>query len=326
MIEARKPVAAFDFNAAAGGAFMTPGGKDFAVRLWFWMSAFLAIVFLVTVPMFIGGYGAVLEQSWLSNRALLSGSEPPDPAPMFAAFGAILPGMLAFMFGIWFVIAAGETALYRRYFHDKEGARQPLRFGRQELRTVLCQLGVWALVFFIYVFGVIAIAVVAGILGVISPILTAIVAVFGVFAILALFIIMPIRLAPAAALSMQRDKTHLVAASKVTKHRFWSLFVAYLVTYVGGYILYYVIYMISIGIATGDMGFLMAISGFGEDNPRLLFEAAAERMKSPLGMFLGILAMIINASAMAAWVLLVAGVNAYAVRWWTQDNPTPNFE
>jgi len=54
MIEPRKPVAAFDFNGAAGGAFMTTGGKDFALRLGFWMSAFLAIVFIVTIPMFLG--------------------------------------------------------------------------------------------------------------------------------------------------------------------------------------------------------------------------------------------------------------------------------
>lgn len=326
MIEARKPVAAFDFNAAAGGAFMTAGGKDFVLRLWFWMSAFLAIVFLVTVPMFIGGYGAVLEQSWLSNRALLGGTEPPDPAPMFAAFGAIAPGMLAFIIGIWFVIAAGETALYRRYFHDQEAARQPLRFGRQELRTVLCQLAVWALVYFGIIFASILVGLVGGVFSVISPVLGGVILVIALFGMLALLIMLPIRLAPAAALSMQRQRIHVIAASKVTKHRFWSLFVAYLVTYVGGYILYYIIYTISIGVATGDMGFLMAISGLGEDNPRILFDAAAERMKSPLGMFLGILAMIINASAMAVWVLLVAGVNAYAVRWWTQDNPTPNFE
>ena len=125
---------------------------------------------------------------------------------------------------------------------------------------------------------------------------------------------------------MQRDKTHIMAASKVTKNRFWNLFVAYLVTYIGGYIGYYVLYMISVGVATGDMGFLMAVSGLGEENPRLLFEAAAERMKSPLGMTLGIMAMIINAAAMAAWILLVAGVNAYAVKWWSEDNPVPNFE
>lgn len=326
MIKPIKPVAAFDFNGAAGGAFKTNGGKEFALRLWFWMSAFLAIVFLITVPMFIGGYGDVLEQSWLSNRALLSGSEPPDPTPMFEAFGAILPGMMAFMFGMWFVIAAGETALYRRYFHDREAPKQPLRFGRAELRTILCQLGVWGLVFFAYFLAVMVLAILGGVLSIISPILAGLVIFVGVLFVIALFIAMPIRLAPAAALSMQRDRTHVLAASKVTKHRFWNLFVAYLVTYVGGYILYYVIYMISVGVATGDMGFLFAISGLGEDNPRVLFEAAAERMKSPLGMFLGILAMIINASAMAAWILLVSGVNAYAVKWWTEDNPTPNFE
>jgi uncharacterized membrane protein YiaA len=43
-------------------------------------------------------------------------------------------------------------------------------------------------------------------------------------------------------------------------------------------------------------------------------------------MILGIIAMIINASAMTAWILLVAGVNAYAVKWWNEDDPAPNFE
>ena len=326
MIEPRKRITAFDFNAAAGGAFMTPGGKDFALRLWFWMSAFLSIVFIVTIPMFIGGYGDVLEQSWMSNRAVFSGQEPPDPEGMLVAFGKILPGMLAFMLGLWAVVAAGETAFYKRYFHDVESPRQPLRFGRMELRTMLCQLGVWALVFFLYVVGVFLLTTLTVILGAISPILAGIVAVFGLVAIIAMFIAIPIRLAPAAALSMQRDKTHILAANKITKNRFWNLFVAYLVTYLGGYIGYYVIYMISVGIATGDMGFLMAVSGLGEDNPRVLIDAVAERMKSPLGMTLGIMAMIINASAMAAWVLLVAGVNAYAVKWWTEDDPAPNFE
>lgn len=326
MIEARKRIAAFDFNGAAGGAFMTPGGKDFVIRLWFWMSAFLSIAFIVTVPMFIGGYGDVLEQSWLSNRAVFSGQEPPDPQGMLTAFGKILPGMFAFMMAMWAVVAAGETALYKRYFHNVEAARQPLRFGRMELRTMLCQLGVWALVFFIYFLGAFAIGLLAAAFGAVAPILAAIVVLFGVFAIIAMFIAVPIRLAPAAALSMLRDRTHVLAANKVTKNRFWNLFVAYLVTYVGGYIAYYIIYTISIGIATGDMGFLWAVSGLGEENPRVLIEAAAERMKGPIGMALGIIAMIINAAAMAAWILLVAGVNCYAVRWWVEDDPAPNFE
>ena len=326
MIEPRKPIAAFDFNAAAGGAFHTSGGKDFAVRLWFWMSAFMAIVFIVTIPFFIGGYGEVLEQSWLSNRALLGGNEQPDPEGMLVAFGKILPGMLLFTLGMWAVTAAGESALYRRYFYDQEAPKQPLRFGKQELRTMLCQLGVWALVYLVLILGTILISVVAGVFSVVSPILMGIVVFIGAIALIALFILVPIRLAPAAALSMQRNKTHLLAANKVTKHRFWNLFVAYLVTYLGGYIGYYIIYMISVGIATGDMGFLMAVSGLGEDNPRVLFDAAAERMKSPLGMLLGILAMIVNAAALSGWILLVAGVNSYAVRWWTEDNPVPSFD
>lgn len=326
MIAPRKCIAAFDFNAAVGGAFMTSGGKDFALRLWFWMSAFLSIVFIVTIPMFIGGYGEILEQSWISNKAVFSGREPQNSEAMLAAFGKILPGMLAFMLAIWAVIAAGETAIYKRYFHNAEVSRQPLRFGRMELRTAICQLGVWALVYFTLILGMIILSVIGGMLAVIAPMLVIIVVIVALLGCIALFIAIPIRLAPAAALSMQQDKIHVLAARHITKNRFWNLFVAYLVTYVGGYIGYYAIYMISIGIATGDMGFLIAVSGLGEDNPRILFEAAADRMKSPIGMTLGIIAMIINASAMAAWVLLVAGVNAYAVRWWKEDDPTLGLE
>ena len=322
MIEARKRSAAFDFNAAVGGAFMTPGGKDFALRLWFWMSAFLSIVFIITIPMFIGGYGEVLEQSWISNKAVFSGQEPTNSDAMLASFSKILPGMFVFTLGLWAVVAAGETALYKRYFHNAEASRHPLRFGRMEFRTAICQLGVWALVFFFYFLGAFAIGILATVLKAISPIFAAIVVIIGVFAIIALFIALPIRLAPAAALSMQRNKLHVLAANRVTKNRFWNLFVAYLVTYIGGYIGYYVLYTTSVGIATGDMGFLWSVSGLGDENPRLLFEAAAERMTGLLGMTLGIIAMIINAAAIAAWVILVAGVNAYAVKWWSEDELT----
>jgi len=256
----------------------------------------------------------------------LNGEEPPNPEGMLAAIGKVLPGMLAYFLGIWVVVAAGETAFYKKYFHDVEASRQPLRFGLQELRTMLCQLGVWALVYFFLFLGAVVVGIIGGIFSVISPIIGGIIIFIAVLGFIALFVALPIRLAPAAALSMQRDKIHVMASNKVTKLRFWNLFVAYLVTYIGGYILWYMLYVISVGIATGDMGFLFDVSGLGEENPRVLFEAAAENMKSPIGMFLGILAMIINASAMAAWVLLVAGVNAYAVKWWTEDNPVPNFE
>lgn len=325
-MEARKPVAAFDFNAAAGGAFRTSGGKDFFMRLWFWISAGITIVFIVTLPFLLRNYGDFLEFNWRNLQSILGSGEPVDPSLMWPAFAKILPAYIIFSLGLWVVVAAGETAFYRKYFHDNEAPRQPLRFGRAELRTMLIQLGVWGSVFGAYFLGVLALAIIAAIFGAISPIIAGIFMLFGVIAVLVLLIMIPIRLAPAAALSVRNDKTHVWGANKVTKFRFWSLFIAYLVTYIGGYILYYLIYSLAIIIATGDPGFVAAISGLGEENPRILFEAAAERFKSPLYMFLGIVAMIMVAAVIAAWVLLVAGVNAYAVRWWNEDNPLPKFE
>ncbi len=326
MLQPIKPNSAFDFNAAAGGVFMTSGGKAFVLRLWFWMSAALSVGFIISMPLLLRHYGAILEFNWLNVKSVFGGGPPPEPEMMLSAFGKILPGYALFMAAMWGVSAAGETAFYKKYFHGSEAPRQPLRFGRAELRTMLVQLGVWATVLGVYFFGAMAVGIVAIILGFISPILAGIAVFIGIFAILALLIAIPIRLAPAAALSVYRDKTHVFAANKVTKFRFWNLFIAYLVTYIGGYIAVYIIYFIAIIIATGDPGFLTALSGLGEENPRILFEAASERFKNPVFMFLGIIAMIIIASAMAAWMLLVAGVNAYAVRWWHDDNPGPNFE
>ena len=326
MIESRKPIAAFDFNAAAGGVFMTSGGRDFALRLWFWMSAALSIVFIITLPFMLRHYGEFLEASWLQNQATFGKGEDPDPAIFLQAYAKVIPGMLAFTLGLWIVAAMGETAFYKKYFHDIEAPRQPLRFGRMESRTMLIQLGVWALLFGMYILALFALMIIAGIFSVISPVLMFIIMAIGFVVILVLWIKFSIRLAPAAALTVARDQRHVLAANKITKFRFWNLFVAYLVTYIGGYIGYYLLYTLSIMVATGDPDFMVAISGFGSENPRILFDAAAERFKNPLFMALGILAMILNAAAMVGWMLLVAGVNAYAIKWWAEDNPVPNFE
>ena len=324
MTEPRKPVAAFDFNAAAGGVMQTPGGKAFALRLWFWMSAFTSIVFIVTLPFFLKHYGGMLEVNWLNMKAMLAG-ETPNSTEFLPLIRPALPGYLALMLGMWVVMAAGETAFYKKYFFNEEAPRQPLKLNRDVFRTMGVQLSVyfcWFLGLMVFTFvGSLIAAILAFV-----PILSALFVLFFVIALIALMIAIPIRLAPSAALTIANDKFHAPSTRHITKFRFWNLFLAYLVTWVGGYLLYTLIMTLAVALATGDPGFMGAISGLSEENPRIMFEAAAEKYSNPLFMFLGIIAMIIVAAAFAAWQLLIMGVNAYAVRWWKEDNPTPNFE
>jgi len=307
MAEPRKPIAAFNFKAAVGGIFMTPGGKGFALRLWFWAAAALSIVFIVTLPLFLKHYGGVLEMNWLYMKALLAG-EVPNTTQLLPLILPALPAYLIMMLGIWAVLAATETA-----FH-------PLRLNRKTFRTMGVQLTVyvcWFLALFIFTFlGSIITAILS-----LVPILGAIFTFIFFIAFIALMVGIPIRLAPSAALTIAQDEFHAPATRHITKFRFWNLFLAYLVTWAGGYIVYIFVMSLAVALATSDPEFMQSISALAENNPRLSFEATAEKFSNPLFMFLGIIAMIIVASAFAAWQLFVMGVNAYAVKWWTEDTP-----
>lgn len=324
MIEPRKRIAAFDFNAAAGGVFMTPGGKDFALRLWFWGAAMMSIVYIVTLPFVLKHYGGFLEMNWLNIKAIMAG-ETPDNSQMLELLLPALPGYLVMTLGVWVVLAATETAFYKRYYLNEEAPRQPLRLNRATFRTMAVQLSVyfcWFVAIVIFTFLGSFLAVILAFV----PVLGAIFAILFLVALLALMIAIPIRLSPSAALTVAQDKFHVLMTRHITKFRFWNLFLAYLVTWLGGYILYSLILSLAVGIATGDFGFLQAISGLSEENPRIMFEVAAEKFSNPLFMFLGIVAMIITAGAFVGWQMFIMGVNAYAVKWWGEDDPTPNFE
>jgi len=291
MTEPRKPVAAFDFNAAAGGAFHTQGGKAFAIRLWFWMAAFTSIVFIVTLPLFMKHYGGFLEMNWLNMKAMMSG-ETPESTGFAELIMPALPGYLALM------LAAGETAFYKKYFFNEEAPRQPLKLNGSVFRTMGVQLSVYLCWFFgLMAFTFIGSFITAALA--LIPILGVIFVIFFMIALIALMITIPIKLAPSAALTVAHDKFHVTSTRHITKFRFWNLFLAYLVTWVGGYLMYTIIMTLAVALATGDPGFMGAISGLSEENPRIM--SAAEKFSNPLFMFLGIIAMIIVAADFSAW-------------------------
>lgn len=327
-IEPRKPTTPFDFGQAAGAWFKTSGGKEYALRLWVWHSAATLIVLMICIPLFLPHYGELVEASWRINQQTLSGGDPSEEESLalIRIFGKMaLPSLLIFV-GFMVTTSMGESALYRKYLLGAEPARIPIRLDKHTGRNILAQLGFYLLYLGVYIFGILAIILVAGVLGMIFAPLMAILPFFGVLFLVALMVAYAIRFAPAAALTALDGKTHVLATKNVTKHRFWSLFGVYLVVYIGGYIGYYITSLMAMLLISGDPDFLTALSGFGGENPRPIIDATLARFSNPLFMILGIVGMTLMAAALSAWILWIAGVSAYAVRWWHSDDPAKAFE
>ena len=322
-IESRPRRAPFDFVAAVTAMFQTTDGKAFAWRLLFWTTAALSVVMLISLPFILPHYGPLLDVNQQNMQAIMEGrtsSQADNDAILGALKGMILPGLLMTL-GSWAAFASGEAALHRKVLRGEENARRPLGFGADELRVMLAQLGVWAAFFVIYIGGAIFIGLMA-----VIPVLGIILAILGFFFLFAMIIYIPVRLAPAAALSVKSKQAHLMSARRITKGRFWPLFGAYVVVFIGGYMLIYFVMITLLMIVTGDSNAVMSINGLGDTLPSEMMADAGERLKNPFFMVIGVLGVIVYSLAYASWMLSVAGIAAYAVKWWQEDDPIAPFD
>lgn len=325
-IKPRKPQTAFDFGIAITMPFRSDEGRSFLFRLAGWMTVLLTLVYIGSFILIAPQYGDFLEYSWQNMQSTLGGGAAPDPQLMLDLMVDMAPGYLLMMLGMWVILAAGESAMHRKFLRSEGLGKFPLRFGGDELRTMLAQLGVWVMVFLVYMLGGLVLVLLGGVIAFAIPVLGMVILGIGGLALLCLLVFVPVRLAPAAALSVSRRKAHLLAANKVTKHRFWWLFLAYLVVAVGGYIAIYAIAALLTGIAAGDFGFIMALSGLGSENPRIAFDAAADRFSNPVFLVVGILCMAAYAFVFCIWYLCLAGIGTYAVNWWLAEDPMTQFD
>ncbi len=321
----QKQGAGFDFSAAITQLFRTQDGKFFAKRLWFWASAAYAIAMLVTFPFIIKYYPDLLEANWHNMKAMMDGRTP-DNMALLAILPKMLPSYLFLMVSMLAIGAAVETALHRKVLFNEEEQGVPLRFGAVQLRVLLAQLAVWIIWFLVYTIGVVVLALFIAALASAVPILGIIIGVVGFIALMCLLVFLPISLAPAAALTVNNNRLQVMGARKVSKGIFWNLLGAYLVVVIGGYILIYVVMTIGVIVVTGDTAFLEALSGMGAENPKIAFEAAAERFKNPLVMLMGIIAIFAYAGAYAAYTLSISGISSYTVKWWRGNDEASQFD
>ncbi len=315
----------FDFATAITQLFRTQDGKAFAKRLWFWSSAAYAAAMLVVFPFIIKYYPDLLEANWYNMKAIMAGRAP-DNTVLLAILSKMLPSYLFLMVSMLAIGAAVETALHQKVLFNEEEQRIPLRFGSLQLRVLLAQLAVWFIWFFVYMIGAVVLALFVGAFAVVAPILGVIIGVLGIIALLCLLVFLPIRLAPAAALSVNTNSLQIMSARKVSKGIFWNLLGAYLIVLIAGYALIYIVMSFGVIAVTGDLTFLEALSGMGTENPKVAFAAASERFKNPLVMFMGIVAIFAYAGAYAMYTLSISGISSYTVKWWRGNDEANQFD
>ena len=128
-----------------------------------------------------------------------------------------------------------------------------------------------------------------------------------------------VRLAPAAALSVQREKFAPLAGWGITYKRPANLFLAYLFLYIAGYIVIAIVQMMVLGLVFSENAMLV-IMGFSEQSPQEIFAQAVEKLKSPMIMLPLVLGGIVYMLVSITWWLSMSGVALYAVQWWDKDN------
>ncbi|MCF6221768.1 MAG: hypothetical protein L3J65_11715 [Robiginitomaculum sp.] len=321
----QKQGAGFDFSAAITQLFRTQDGKFFAKRLWFWASAAYAIAMLVTFPFIIKYYPDLLEANWHNMKAMMDGRTP-DNMALLAILPKMLPSYLFLMVSMLAIGAAVETALHRKVLFDQEESGIPLRFGAVQFRVLVAQLAVWFIWLIAYTLGVLVLSLFVVALAAAIPVLGAIIGVLGFIALMCLLVFLPISLAPAAALTVNNDRLQIMGARKVSKGIFWNLFGAYLVVVIGGYVLIYVVMSVAVIAVTGDTAFLEALSGLGSENPKIAFEAAAQRFKNPLVMLVGIISIFAYGATYALYTLSISGISSYTVKWWRGNDEASQFD
>jgi len=307
----------FDFGAAVTQLFQTSGGAQFGRRLWFWTTLPIAISLLIAVPLMAPHYGdIVIWYGELLSDAMSGGTG--DLGDIGGVLRKMLPGYLVMMFGIWGGWVMGEAALHRKALLNFETPGRPIRLGADELRVFVAQLGVMAISMAFYFGAIILGAVFASILGGFGALLFF----FIILAALYFMINFFIRLYPAGALSVREGEQRLMSAREVSKGKFWQLFGAFIVVYIAGYVAITIAQTIGMSIVFGDANLTTAMMSGDMDGLRQAVDDSALRLKNPLVILGGVLAIILYSACLSLMYLSISGVGSYAVRWWAGDNDT----
>lgn len=284
-----------------------------------------AVLALVIVAAFAamawGQIGAVIASYGEMMNATMQGSPITDPSDprmmaMMQAYLGIAPLYFLFILTIYLALAAFEAAVHRWLVRGESGGGfLGLTLGADTWRVLLCYIVWFCVLLGLYLALVIALFVVAGGVGFAlasagegTAALGGIVGFLIGLALFCAFLYVIVRLAPATATTVGRKQFAFFDAWKVTRGRFWSIFLAYLILFV--------VYLVALTIVGSVMAFAVMgplIGAMASGAPPAPDQTLALLMQpqTAVAIVLGYGLMLIVA---VIFYLALMGVHARAVR------------
>ena len=332
-IEARPYSKDYEITDAMFGAFRSPGGARYFWKLFGWSTLLFSLVYLVAVPPIVRAYVALIGgAAGLENADAATAEEALES--ISASMFSMVPGLILLTIGSLAILAVVRSAFYRRYFHDEADGVFPFRLGADEWRQFLAQLGYWGLFIVFYFVLIFVIALIGGAAAGVSAAAggdgASLAIIFLMMAALYIGMIVGavwygVKFAPAGALTGLRRKTHVLAAGKITRNRFWALFGSLFVAGIIGYVIYYALFLT--GLFTGLSGLFSGgvFDQLMSDNPEAAIETMAAQTRTTGFRIGAIFAIIMTAAGQAFYLLILMGPSAFFVKQWNESDPREVF-
>lgn len=236
---------------------------------------------------------------------------PPEEAwRLMRTFSMMSGAYMLFMLGYFLIYHVMDAALLRWYF----GRGAKVRFGADELRVIVVAL-LWFVAAIAICIPVFLLFIVAGAAQSGALVLLAVLA---VLAALIGWIVLSVRLAPAAAMTMDRGEICFPSAWGLTRGVFWPMlgaFVIVIAVYFGASIGLQIVMQPFMYLVMGDamMPFMMD-PGAEPESPEQVFQMLHDVFLSPGMIAIWTVFGVLGAVISFGYQALTAGVNAYRVK------------
>ncbi len=248
-------------------------------------------------------------------HAVLATVEGREPTPPPAALMTLIPIGAGAALVFWVLFAAFEAACLRWLVRGESGGGLlGIRFGADTWRVfaiywlwVGVTLAVGLVIAALYV-GLQAVASAGGTLQLVAMIAGGL----APLGLLALWILVAVRLAPAAAMSIAERHFVFFGAWRVTRSHFWSLLGSFVILIVGYSVIAIILgQIIQIPIDRTMTPILQDMMTGGDTNDAV--RRMSEAMQTPTFMIFGSLYLIVTATIACVYYIAMFGVNARAV-------------
>lgn len=268
----------FDIGEAIVTPWKLPGGRNFLMRIVLWAAGLQLVAFAILGRGLIEAYGELLVQLPAINTGEPS---PEQSAEFLSIFMSMMgPAFLMILVG-WVVTVMFETAMHKNVFRGTDHGVFPFRFGKDEGRVMLAQFVISLCIGLVYIVGIILIALIIAAMALVSPVIGGIAAVLLVLAFIIVLVIVAMRLAPAAAMSVRDDTQRIFEGSAITKGMGWPLFGSYAIAFIAVMMLSQALMSIGAFIAFGNLDAMTLMNGTGAD-PEAIMAELSEKLNSPI--------------------------------------------